>query len=107
MRLCPWPWSRAFLSLASRVSVLGNTVLGLGLGFFLCRWPWPRALCPRLHFWTAVSKFEITLFTDDTNLQLFHKNIATPQSQVEEEINKINKWMNLNKLTINYKKAVT
>ena len=39
------PWPRAFLSLASRVSVLGKAVLGLG--FFLC--PWPRALCPRLH----------------------------------------------------------
>ena len=49
LRLCPWPWPRAFLSLASRVSVLGKAVLGLGLGFFLCPWPWPRALCPRLH----------------------------------------------------------
>ena len=34
--LGPWPWPRAFLSLASRVSVLGKAVLGLGLGFFLC-----------------------------------------------------------------------
>ena len=32
LRLCPWPW--AFLSLASRVSILGKA--GLGLGFFLC-----------------------------------------------------------------------
>ena len=47
LRLCPWP--RAFLPLASRVSVLGKAVLGLGLGFILCPWPWPRALCPRLH----------------------------------------------------------
>ena len=38
MRLCPWP--RAFLSLASGVSVLGKAVLGLG--FFLCPWPWPE-----------------------------------------------------------------
>ena len=45
--LSPWPWPRAFLSLASRVSVLGKAVLGLG--FFLCPWPW--ALCPRLHLW--------------------------------------------------------
>ena len=45
--LGPWPWPRAFLSLASRVSVLGKA----GLGFVLCPWPWPwpRALCPRLH----------------------------------------------------------
>ena len=49
--LGPRPWPRAFLSLASRVSVLGKAVLGLGLGYFLCPWPWPwpRALCPRLH----------------------------------------------------------
>ena len=48
------PWPRAFLSLASRVSVLGKAVLGLGLGlgFFLCPWPWPGALRPRLHLWT-------------------------------------------------------
>ena len=30
--LCPWP--RAFLSLASSVSVLGRAVLGLGFEFF-------------------------------------------------------------------------
>ena len=47
--LGPWPWPQAFLSLASRVSVLGKVVLGLGLEFFLCPWPWPRALSPRLH----------------------------------------------------------
>ena len=54
--LGPWPWPRAFLSLASRVSVLGKAVLGLGLGlgFFLCPWPWPRALCPRLHLWCSI-----------------------------------------------------
>ena len=40
--LGPWPWPRAFLSLASRGSVLR-------LGFFLCPWPRPRALCLRLH----------------------------------------------------------
>ena len=34
------PWPRAFLSLASRVSVLGKAVLGLR--FFLCPWPWPQ-----------------------------------------------------------------
>ena len=32
--LGPWPWPRAFLPLALRVSVLGKAVLGLGLGFF-------------------------------------------------------------------------
>ena len=32
----PWLWPRAFLSLVSRESVLGKSVLGLGLGFFCC-----------------------------------------------------------------------
>ena len=32
--LGPWPWPQAFLSLASRGSVLGRAFLGLGLGFF-------------------------------------------------------------------------
>ena len=49
------PWIRAFLSLASRGSVLEKAVLGLGIGFFLCAWPWPRALCPRIHLWFASS----------------------------------------------------
>ena len=31
--LGPWPWPRAFLSLALRVSVLGKAVLGLGFFF--------------------------------------------------------------------------
>ena len=36
LRLCPWPWPRAFLSLVSRGCVLEKPVLGLGfgLGFF-------------------------------------------------------------------------
>ena len=36
LRLCPWPWPREGLSLASK--------------FFLC--PWPRALCSQLHLWS-------------------------------------------------------
>ena len=52
----PWPWLRAFLFLASIVSVLGKAVLGLGLGFFLCPWPWPRALGPQLHLWFEALK---------------------------------------------------
>ena len=58
--LGPWPWPQVFLSLASRVSVLGKTVLGLG--FFLCPWPWPRALCPRLHLWKISIVFLVKAF---------------------------------------------
>jgi len=52
-----------------------------------------------------VSKFETTLFVDDTNLHLSHKNINVVHCQVAEEINKVNQWIIANKLTINYKKS--
>ena len=53
----------------------------------------------------SASNLETTLFADDTNLHLSHHNIITLQSQVQQEIDKINKWMMSNKLTINYKKS--
>ena len=51
-----------------------------------------------------VSSFETTLFTDDTNLHISH-NLKILQSVVTNEIKKIDTWMKLNKLTINYKKS--
>ena len=70
------PWPRAFLSLASRVSVLGKAVLGLGLGlgFFLCPWPWPRALCPRLHLWQLQ---QISLCLEVVALRNLRKALST------------------------------
>ena len=53
------------------------------------------------------SNFDTTLFADHTNLHLSHHNINILQSQVNQEVNKINQWMISNKLTIKYKKAVT
>ena len=53
----------------------------------------------------SASNLETTLFADDTNMHLSHHNIITLQSQVEQEIDKINNWMISNKLTINYKKS--
>ena len=69
--LGPWPWPRAFLSLASRGSVLGKAVLGIGLGFFLCPWPWPRALCPRLHLYWFHSTLipDVEMARNDPNCQ--------------------------------------
>ena len=52
-----------------------------------------------------VSKFNTTLFADDTNLHLSHHNIKSLQSQTTKEIRKINNWININKLTINCKKS--
>ena len=54
-----------------------------------------------------VSKFDTTLFADDTNFHLSHHNINILQSRVAEEIKKINYWVNSNQLTINYKRAAT
>jgi len=51
------------------------------------------------------SKFETTLFADDTNLHLSDQNIKSLHSKVSQEIGKIDSWMKINKLTINYKKA--
>ena len=75
--LGPWPWPRAFLSLASRGSVLGKVVLGLGLGlgFFLC--PWPRALCPRLHLCFVVGYNSVAkLNFPDKKLPYYTKVVA-------------------------------
>ena len=82
--LGPWPWPRAFLSLASRVSVLGKAVLGLGLGFFLCSWPWPRALCPRLHL-CFVPHYQLYDCFVPVNTQIHEKGGCKTQfTQVEQ-----------------------
>ena len=41
----------------------------------------------------------------DTNMTLFHSQPQTLQARVNEELNKINCWMNINKLSINYDKT--
>ena len=51
------------------------------------------------------TKFRTTLFADDTNLHISHYNLKTLQIKVSEEIDKINNWINLNRLSINYKKS--
>ena len=51
------------------------------------------------------SNLKTTLFADDTNLHISHKNINILQDKVSEEIKKIDQWMKLNKLTINYQKS--
>ena len=55
-----WPCPRAFLSLASRVSVLGKAVLGLGLGFFLCPWPPQTVSITRKQSWKTITAFTLT-----------------------------------------------
>ena len=51
------------------------------------------------------SKFKTTLFAHDTNLHLSHNDVNSPQTQAEHETIKINNWVNIKTLTINYKKS--
>ena len=53
-----------------------------------------------------VSNLETTLFANDTNLHISHENIKIPQSEVINEIKKINMWIKLDELTISHKKLL-
>jgi len=46
------------------------------------------------------------LYADDTNLSLSHKNVHVLNDLVNSEVANIDKWMRLNKLSINYSKSV-
>ena len=49
--------------------------------------------------------FETTLLADDTNLHLSRNGIDSLQTPAKHETIKINNWVNINKLTMNYKKS--
>ena len=53
-----------------------------------------------------VSKFlKCALFADDTNLFASGNNINTLCEQINDELSKINKWFNINKLSLNLSKT--
>ena len=52
-----------------------------------------------------LAKFHVWLFTDDSSLTLSHSGADTLQASVIEELNKIDFWMKINKLSVNYKKT--
>ena len=49
--------------------------------------------------------FKVNLFADDIVLVMSHKSTEKLQNQVIYEMNLVGKWMNANKLTINYSKS--
>ena len=51
------------------------------------------------------ANFKVNLFADDIVLVMSHKCIEKLQNQVNYEMNQVGKWMNANKLTINYSKS--
>ena len=52
-----------------------------------------------------VSKFETTLFADDTTLHLAHHDFNILQQQMKEEIDEIENWVTSYKLIINHNKS--
>ena len=51
------------------------------------------------------SKFKSILFADDANLLISHQNLKTLQLRVNNEIKKVDYWMSMSKLTLNYSKC--
>jgi len=45
---------------------------------------------------TDLTSFQTTLFAADTNLHLFHKYIKTLQTNVQNELDKVDLWMRSN-----------
>ena len=52
-----------------------------------------------------VSNFKATLFADDANLYMSHSNIQTLRLLVNQEINKVDGWLNDNKLILKNQKS--
>ncbi|CAB4041427.1 Hypothetical predicted protein, partial [Paramuricea clavata] len=56
---------------------------------------------------TEVTECKILLYADDTVVYFSHRNISQLETIVNEEVNKIAKWMSENHLTLNLKKGKT
>ena len=56
---------------------------------------------------TQAIEFQVRLFANDTKLTLSHSRADNLQASVNEElpVNKIDCWMKINKLSVNYKKT--
>ena len=53
----------------------------------------------------SASNFETTLFADDTYLMLADKNLANLERRVNEELQNIDHWLKINKLSLNRQKS--
>ena len=51
------------------------------------------------------SIIDIILFADDTNIVFSDKCLTTLESRVNTEIQKISRWLQINKLSLNIKKT--
>ena len=53
----------------------------------------------------AITNFRVQLFADDTILIMTGNDLKTLEKTANDEINKIEKWLLLNKLTLNHSKT--
>ena len=53
----------------------------------------------------SASRFQITLFTDDISFHLCHKDNKTLQTNVENELDKVDTWMKSTRLSTKSSKA--
>ena len=89
-------------TLVSGIKSRSNEILcGVSQGFTLG----PLLFTTDINDLPQATKFRVRLFADDTNLTLSHSQPQTLQASVNEELSKINCWMNINKLSINYSKT--
>ena len=51
------------------------------------------------------NNFKPILFADDTNLIFYDKKILNIKDKMQTDINKLFKWLNINKLSININKT--
>ena len=56
---------------------------------------------------TEVTECKILLYADDTVVYFSHKNVSDLENILNEEVNKVAKWMSNNHLTLNLKKGKT
>ena len=56
---------------------------------------------------TEVTECKILLYSDDTVVYLSHKNVSHVETILNEEVNKVAKWMSNNPLMLNPKKGKT
>ena len=66
---------------------------------------WPVLFLLYVNDLPGASKFETTLFAEDTNLHLSTYDVSTLQAKVDSEILNNENWINVNRLTINCAKS--